>query len=202
LQGSLPFGQLWFTAVSNQTSAFLPLQLTSPVLGKTDGSTVSNVLVQPGRVVLIAEQPLMEAFADRNGSRSMTIYGKPWSAYALEYSSDLKNTNGWRLHSRHPFTNMFVTLAGLHGNSGTYFYRAAELRSDPPALEALTGTNQTRRLLVFGQPGGQYTVESKPTLSGAVTWSPVLSYTLTNSFTYLGGLGTNTGAAFYRLRRN
>ncbi len=132
----------------------------------------------------------------------MTIYGKPWSAYALEYSSDLRNTNGWRLHSRHPFTNLFVTLSGVHENSGSYFYRAAELRNDPSALEALVGTNGTRRLLAFGQPGGQYTLQSGSSLSGVVTWSPVLSYTLSNSFTYLGNLGTNTANTFYRLRRD
>jgi hypothetical protein len=202
LQGALPFGQLWFTAISNQPSAFLPLRLTGTVLGKADGSSVSNVLVQPGRVVLVAEQPLLEAFAAGNGTRSMTIYGKPWSAYALEYSTDLKNANGWRVHSRHPFTGMFVNISGMHGNSGTYFYRAAELRSDPPALESLVGTNNTRRLLVFGQPGGQYTLQSATNLSGVVTWSPVLSYTLSNSFTYLGSLGTNTANTFYRLRRD
>jgi hypothetical protein len=202
LQGALPFGQLWFTAISNQPSAFLPLRLTGTVLGKTDGSSVSNVLVQPGRVVLVAEQPLMEAFAAGNGTRTMTIYGKPWSAYALEYSTDLKNPNGWRVHSRHPFTGLFVTLSDLHANGGTYFYRAAELRDGPPAVEALVGTNNTRRLLVFGQPGGQYTLQSATNMSGVVTWSPVLNYTLTNSFTYLGNLGTNSANTFYRLRRN
>jgi hypothetical protein len=188
--------------VSNQTSAFLPLGFSSPVLSKTDGGSVSNVLVQPGRVVLIAEQPLLEAFADANGTRRMILYGKAMSGYAVEYSTDLNNPNGWQVYTRVPLTNLFTTLSGLHGNTGTYFYRAAELRGDPPSLVGLTGTNQTRRLLVFGEPGGQYTLQSTPSLSGVVTWSPVLTYTLTNPFTYLENLGTNTTATFFRLRRN
>ena len=95
-----------------------------------------------------------------------------------------------------------ANITGLPGNSGNIFYRAAELRSDPPALGALVGTNQTRRLLVFGQPGGKYTLQSTPSLSGVVTWSSNLSYTLTNAFSYLGNLGTNPAATFYRLRRD
>jgi hypothetical protein len=202
LQGTFPFGQLWFTASSNQISAFLPLSLTGPVLAKADGNSVSNVLIQPGRVVLIAQQPLLESFADPNGNRRIMLYGKPWSAYALEYSSDMTNTNGWRVHSRHPLTNMVAQITGMHGNSGSYFYRAAEVGGGPPALEGLVGTNNTRRLLVFGQAGAQYTLQTTPSISGVVTWSNVLTYTLTNQFTYLNNLGTNVAATFYRLRKD
>jgi hypothetical protein len=201
LQGALAFGQLWFSAVTNQPSAFLPLRLTGALLGKADGSSVSNVLIQPGRVVLVAEQPLLEAFAN-NGNRSLTIYGKPWSGYALEYSTDMSDPNGWRVHSRHPFTGMFVNVTGLPAGGDKYFYRAADLGTGAPAVEALVGTNNTRRLLAFGQPGAQYTLQSSTNVSGTVTWLPVVSYTLTNGFTYLGNLGTNSANTFFRLRRD
>jgi hypothetical protein len=202
LQGALSLGQLWFRAVSNQTSAFLPVRIANPVLTKLDNSSVSNVLSQAGRIVMIGEQPLMESIAEAGGSRRLTIYGKPWSGYALEYNSDLRNTNGWRVHSRHPFTNMFVTVSGVGTSSGNVFYRAAELRNDPPALEAFAGANGSRRFVVYGQAGGAYTLQTASNLSGVVTWTPVLNYTLTNGFAYLNNVGTNTAASFFRLRRN
>jgi hypothetical protein len=201
LQGALSLGQLWFRAVSNQTSAFIPVAFDNLLLSKLDGNPVSNVLAQSGRVVLIANEPLLEASVV-GGSRRMTIYGKPWSAYALEYSTDLSNPNGWRVHSRIPFTNFFVNVAGLPMHGPNTFYRAAEMLGNPPALEALVGTNGTRRLLVFGAPGAEYTLQSTTNLSSTVAWTPVMTYTLTNSFRYLENLGTNTGATFFRLRRN
>jgi hypothetical protein len=187
--------------VSNQTSAFIPVAFDNLLLSKLDGNPVSNVLAQSGRVVLIANEPLLEASVV-GGSRRMTIYGKPWSAYALEYSTDLSNPNGWRVHSRIPFTNFFVNVAGLPMHGPNTFYRAAEMLGNPPALEALVGTNGTRRLLVFGAPGAEYTLQSTTNLSSTVAWTPVMTYTLTNSFRYLENLGTNTGATFFRLRRN
>jgi hypothetical protein len=90
----------------------------------------------------------------------------------------------------------------MHGNTGTYFYRAHEFKVNPPLLEAKAADQTGRRVLVFGQPGAQYALESTPNLSGVVIWSPVLSYTLTNSFKYIEGLNTNLGTVFYRLHKN
>jgi hypothetical protein len=198
LQGSLSLGQLWFRAVSNQTSAFIPVRLAGPQLAKLDGNSVSNVLAQAGRVVLIAEQPLLEAFA-ASGGAGLHVYGKPLVGYAIEYTPALGQP--WRVARRVPMTNLVATLSNLHDSSGNYFYRAYEIQ-DVPEMDALTGANGTRRLLVFGKPGSSYTLQTKPILSAAVAWNPVLSYTLTNGFRYLDNLGTNTASTFYRLRKD
>ena len=98
-------------------------------------------------------------------------------------------------------TNLMATLFNLHDSRTNFFYRAYEIQ-DVPEMDALVGTNGTRRLIVFGKPGSQYTLQTKPVMSSTVAWTPVLSYTLTNGFRYLDNLGTNTDATFYRLRKD
>ncbi|MGH7952050.1 MAG: hypothetical protein ACREFE_09045, partial [Limisphaerales bacterium] len=199
--GTNTLAELMFSSVSNQTSAFVPLQATDLGGTKPDASAISHTLAQSGRVVVIANQPLLEAGFAPDGSRQLTLYGKAWMSYAIEYSTNLINPDGWSQVRYFAQTNMVTPIAGLGASAPNAFYRALEFMPDPPVLDALLNANRTRTLLGYGRPGFQYTVLAKTNLSNVVAWTPVQTYTLTNSFQYLVPSGSND-VIFYRLQRN
>ncbi|HZT23514.1 MAG TPA: hypothetical protein VFB55_11470 [Verrucomicrobiae bacterium] len=199
--GSNTLAALAFTAVSNQTSAFVPLRVTALSGTKPDATPMARTLAQSGRVVVIANQPLLEAGFASDGSRQLTLYGKAWTSYAIEYSTNLNNPAGWTPTRHFAQTNMVTSLVGLAPPVPNAFYRAVEFTPDPPVLDAFNGANQARTLVGYGQPGRQYTLLAKTNLSNVVPWSPVQVFSLTNSFQMLNVSGGNS-IIFYRLQRN
>ena len=199
--GSIALAQIGFTTVSNQASTFVPLQVTAMDATKSDASAISRKSVQSGRVVVIANQPLLEAGFAPNGSRQLTLFGKAWMSYAIEYSTNLMGSGGWSQVQHFAQTNMVTILAGLGPPAPNAFYRALEFTPDPPVLDAVPDASQKRTLLGYGQPGLQYTALAKTNLSNVVPWAPVQTYVLTNSFLYFTPAGSNN-IIFYRLQRN
>ena len=199
--GGHELAQLRFTAIPNLPSAFVNLTVTGLEPRKSDNSLVADAIAQSGRVVVIEREPLLETGLDRDGTRHITMYGKPGSSYALQYSTNLNNAAGWTSMNRIPMTGMTASFDGMHGNLGTYFYRAMEFFADPPLADAIRGPAGSRQVLVYGVPSSQYSLTYATNLSGVVTWYPVLNYTLTNSFQYLTVPSTNR-TIFYRPRRN
>ena len=199
LQGQMTLASLRFSAVSNQSSAFLPLDWLALNVTKSGNVSVQDVFAQDGRVVVVGREPLLEISTGPDGKPRLTLYGNPWSAYGVEYSTDAGVH--WAAYLRLPLTNLFLTFKGLT-TGASVFYRASELPGDPPALEARRTGDQTRALTVYGQPGGQYTVQYATNLSEVVTWRPLLTYTLTNAFKYIDGLTHPSPIIFLRLQRN
>lgn len=192
---------LSFIAVSNQTSAFVPLQATEVDGTKADASPIIHTFAQSGRVVVIANQPLLEAGFSPDTSRQLTLYGKAWTSYAIESSTNLSNPNGWKQVRYFAQTNMVTTLKGLGAAGSVAFYRASEFTPDPPVLDGFLDNAGKPALLSYGRPGSQYTLLAKTNLSNIVPWTPTSTYTLTNSFQYLAPSGSNA-VIFYRLQRN
>lgn len=137
---------------------------------------------------------ILDAFPDQE----MTLYGTPWSAYVVESSPSLIPAQ-WTVVTRVALTNAFSFLTAVKP-SKTLFYRSRILAGDPPSLDAhLAGTNKS--LTVFGAPGTNYTLQYSTTLSGVVTWHPLLSYTLTNAFGTLSNPGGSGSNLFFRIKR-
>ena len=273
LLGNQQIAQLKFVTVSNQTSAFVPLAPQALQGTNNDASAVSQATVQPGRLVIVGQQSLLEALQTSGGGRSLALYGRPGASYQVESVSDLSNSRDWAELMRVPMTNILEVLplaSGLpeafyrayeftasppiidigrpvngtismvlygtpwqayevgYADSLSYpftwnllrrlpltnsfqiftasssgpgvFYRAQPLNADPPLLEANRG-NQNRSLLVYGVPGTNYTLQYATNISAGAVWSPLLGYTLTNSFQFLTNLGNAEPLIFYRIKR-
>ena len=200
LNGNQQIAQLDLTPSPNQTSAFLPLAPVSLKAVNAEGSNVGNLAAQAGRLVIIANEPLLEASLAPGGVRTLALYGKPWASYELQCTTNLANPAAWRDFMRVPMTNLVEVFSGLDTRQARIFYRAYEFMADPPLLEA-TFANQQRALLVYGVPGTNYLVQSATNLSSVVAWYPLLNYTLTNSFQLITGIGTTNPVVFYRIKR-
>ncbi|MHB8519120.1 MAG: hypothetical protein ACYDH9_00045 [Limisphaerales bacterium] len=198
--GAKQLAQLTFTAIPSQPSAFVPLKLLSITAAKPDASLVANLSGQSGRAVVIGAAALLEANRDLDGARSLMLYGKPSSSYAIDYTTNLANPSLWTRWYRIPLPAMSAPIPALDESLNPIFYRAVEFLADPPVLQAMLNPDQTRSLLVYGLPTHQYTVEYATNLSNILAWYPLLDYTLTNSFSYLN-VGATNGAVFYRLHK-
>ena len=200
LAGNQEIAQLNFTTVSNQSSAFIPFAPQSLVGVNVDGSFANNLAVQSGRLVVIANEPLLEAALVPGIGRSLVLYGKPWSSYEIQSTTNLAQPAAWSDWRRVPMTNLMAVFSGLDISHPSIFYRAYEFTANPPLLEAQL-VNQNRSILTYGIPGTNYLVQYSTNLSGVVAWHPLLSYTLTNSFQLITNIGNSNPLIFYRLRK-
>jgi hypothetical protein len=161
------------------------------------GGPTENVFY---RVVRFApDPPVLDIVQASGGRRLATLYGQPWTSYVVEYSQDLGLP--WRQWTHFPLTNGLANLTLPNLGVASSFYRAVRFAPDPPVMDALPAPGGQRALLAYGQPGRQYTLLVSTNVSQPVTWTPVLNYSLTNTFRQLT---PPTGGAplFYRLQRN
>ena len=97
LQSPSQLGTMMFTALPGH-SAFLPLVPQNILAKKTDGSLAGNVAGEPGRVVVIGPEPLLEAWIGSNSVRMLALYGNPGTNYQVLTNTSLSSTSwqaGW-----------------------------------------------------------------------------------------------------------
>lgn len=199
ISGNGPAVLLSFVS-TNHTSAFVPVRASSIVARKADASSLVPLLVTSGRMVLVGNEPLVEATIASTG-RHLALYGKPGSSYEIQGAPNLDSGSQWNLVTRVPMTALVYSLSNLNVNERTQFFRALEFTADPPLLEFASVGATSSDLRIFGRPGTAYNVQYTTNLSGVVQWHPLLNYTLTNSFAEIGRVPTTNGNRFFRLSR-
>ena len=143
--------------------------------------------------------PFLDIGRPVNGTLTIVLYGAPWLAYEVDYTKSLSFPIIWHFLGRLPFTGSFQILK-VNSSGPMAFYRAHTFNADPPLLEAYLET-QNRSLLAYGLAGSSYTLQYATNLSQSTTWSPLLSYTLTNSFQTFTNLGNVQPRVFYRIKK-
>ncbi|MGA2751888.1 MAG: hypothetical protein ABSG59_24245 [Verrucomicrobiota bacterium] len=104
LLGASSLGTISVQALATGDSAFAPLTVNSIVATASDNTQVGSVFVFPGRVVLIAAQPLLEASFTHGANPGVTLYGKPGSNYMVMSATNLSAPITWTT-----FTNFTLT---------------------------------------------------------------------------------------------
>jgi hypothetical protein len=188
-------GSLTFKALPG-SSAFVPLSPINVVGSKTDGSVVGNSVGQAGRAVVIGREPLLEAWLGTNSARMLTLYGNPGATYALGFRTNVLGTN-WQFAWRTPMTNLYETFAA-DAKPGLLFYRAWEFFADPPVLDITSPASGQATLLLYGLSGSNYVLQSATDLQTANGWHSGASFTLTNSFRFIGVGSPTNGRMFFR----
>lgn len=194
--GNKAMAQLAFVAGTNRTSAFVPLKVVGVTAIKPSATAVGQVVSDSGRVVVVGDEPLVEAERSSNGSRRLTLYGRPSYAYAVEYAEAIAGGD-WNLWKRVPMTALSTTFQAPEAAGPNVFYRAYEFQADPPLLEANLAPGGARSLLLYGKRGASYSLEYKGDLASRGVWQPLGTIALTNSFSSLAA-PTNGANVFYR----
>ena len=93
LSGEQVVSQLNFQAVPNQSSAFIPLQLSAVTARQANGAPLPRALGQPGRVVYLGKEPLVE-MTEGAQQVDLTIYGAG-DTYQIESTPSLAPGFQW-----------------------------------------------------------------------------------------------------------
>ncbi|MCW5552549.1 MAG: fibronectin type III domain-containing protein [Verrucomicrobiae bacterium] len=132
LSGSKEIAQLSFAAAANQQSAFVPLRVRPFSATKADGSFIADRPAEPGRVVVVAQEALLEATFNADGSRRLMLFGKPASTYAIEYSTNPTVAESWvRLPSGVTLSTLSAAVPGIDAAAAQVFFRSVEIVAAP-----------------------------------------------------------------------
>jgi RHS repeat-associated protein len=126
IQGTQQVFQVSFTAVSNQPSAFIPVTLDTVTATREDGASFTSGVGIGGRLVVIGQQPLLEALLATNGQRFLALYGRPGASYALESATNSLAAAQWAYLLHVPITNFVWQTPELDATPAQIFYRAYE----------------------------------------------------------------------------
>jgi hypothetical protein len=126
LLGASSLGTISVQALASGDSAFAPLTVNSIVATASDNTQVGSVFVSPGRVVLIAGQPLLEASLSNGSNPGVTLYGTPGSNYTVMSTTNLSPPITWT-----SFTNFILPTPVQFITPGPYtnqmeFFRALQ----------------------------------------------------------------------------
>jgi hypothetical protein len=124
LEGPTNIAQLRFFVVSNQPSAFVSLSVTDVDARKPNGDSVANAYGYPGRVVVVGEEPLLEAFRFANGNVQLILYALPGTTNLLQASSQLPTGGTWTAVQQVTMTNVLQIFPPLSLTNQTRFFRA------------------------------------------------------------------------------
>ena len=97
-------------------------------------------------------------------------------------------------------TNTFAAF-DANGALPQVFYRAAEFSADPPILELNSYAPTNLVLLLYGQNGTNYMIMTGTNLAGTTSWTPLVGFTLTNSFQFINAGGVTNQQQFFRAKR-
>ncbi len=123
LHGPTNAANLAFVTPTNQTSAFVPLLIENVDGWRPDGGLAANASGQPGRVVVIGREPLLEGVSGADGKPHVLLYGNPGVSYQLERRTNVVS-GSWQ-----PLGSMLMTNLWRDAHTGevshpTMFFRA------------------------------------------------------------------------------
>jgi hypothetical protein len=132
LLGSKEVAQLSFSSIANQQSAFVPLRVRPFGATKSDGTFIADRPAEPGRAVIIAQEALLEAAFNTDGSRRLMLFGKPASTYAIEYTTNPTTAGSWvRLPVGVTLNALSAAVPGIDATATQVFFRTVELIAGP-----------------------------------------------------------------------
>jgi hypothetical protein len=126
LKGIKLLANLNFTSVTNQMSAFVPLNLSGLMGTQGNGTVVPTALAKNGRVVVIGAASLLEALIRTNGQRTLVFYGHPQTSSTLESTTNLMDSGSWKVEWQGTLTNLSHVFDDLGNTNNIIFYRGRQ----------------------------------------------------------------------------
>lgn len=124
LIGTQQVAWLHFTAVSNQGSAFVDLRLDNTMGFQPDGTPVANFGPQEGRVVIVGEEPLLEALFSTNNQPALILYGRQGWDCEVQMRPSLEPDTPWQLELETTLPDLFQTFDLAPSGDDSRYFRA------------------------------------------------------------------------------
>jgi hypothetical protein len=122
LPGSQQIAWLVVAAATNQPSAFVRVAIGPTTGSQPDGSQLSSYLQQAGRVVVVGEEPLVEAGPAGNGYIQLTLYALPGTTNQFQTAETLP-PQGWLPGQQVIPANLTTTLPPQPVTNQMLFFR-------------------------------------------------------------------------------
>jgi hypothetical protein len=95
IQGTQQLFTVIFTALTNQSSAFVPVSVEDVAAAEANGTTVTSGVGMGTRLIIIGQEPLLEGVLGTTGQRSVVLYGQLGALYTLESATNLLSGTLW-----------------------------------------------------------------------------------------------------------
>ena len=129
---------LSFTTFSNQSSAFVWLTLPAVAGWRADDSAVTNAYGLPGRVVVVGEEPLLEALRTPSNQVLLLQYALPDNTIGLQWTTNVAG-DGWQAYPAVIQTNLAQEGVTFTPSLPALFFRALRETNGPkPASSNLS----------------------------------------------------------------
>jgi hypothetical protein len=187
---------LVLTAATNQHSAFVPVVIGPSIGTASDGTLVTNYVTQAGRVVVVGQDPLLEAGMDTNGQAQLTIYSLPGSTNLLLSTTNLV---AWVIKQQVISTNLTQLVQPFFPTNHAEFFHAVR-QGVPFALTVshlvAPGANVLRLYWPAEFVGGIVQVAASP--QGA--WAPLTNTPALISTGWYTDIPIQNTGHFFRVR--
>ncbi len=187
IRGSNVLARLQFGSLSNQPSAFLPLPLANITARQPDGSAVGTTFTRDGRVVVIADRPLLELvpLPASAGSASglddtlrLRLFARPGEAYELQSAPAV--TGAWTRVARVRFPAREQSWEPTPDPTGMAFYRLVSVNVTAPFFEIQDYDPAGMDVIFYGERGRTFDLETTGLLGAP--WSLFRTQPMTNVF--------------------
>lgn len=121
LKGTQQVAVLCFNTFAGQSSGVASIVVDGITARAVDGSILANVEVQSGRVIIVADKPLLEAGRADQGRIQLNLYGNVGQSYQLQ--SALSPAGAWVPGSSVTLTNLPHTLFWTNRQETSVFFR-------------------------------------------------------------------------------
>jgi hypothetical protein len=121
LSGTQTLASVCFDTSPTQPSFIAELQPRQATARTSDGHSRTNLALFPGRLVVVATQPMIQAAALGTNQLQLTLYGRPAVSYSVESSTDLRGP--WSPMASLTLTNEMQTLLVPIQGAGARFFR-------------------------------------------------------------------------------
>ena len=112
-----------------QTSAFVTLPVIDVDGFKPNGEHVANAYGQPGRVVILGKEPLLETYVPTNSRFGIILYGRTGTTNIIKSTPRLLPPEAWTTDPTWGsivLTNLFRNLPVVIPTNPSMFYRAVQ----------------------------------------------------------------------------
>jgi hypothetical protein len=187
---------LGFAAVPQPSSAIVRLAFSQPSGKRNDGLPVIKPEAAFGQVIIIGNEPVLQASISPSLVRNLVLYGFPGASYEIQSTTNVMNPGAWVNLMRVPLTNRFEVFNGLGINQPASFYRAYQFTTLQPILDPAGGNG----LVFYGTPGAAYELDYATSLNFPIAWNLLERIPLANSFQFINTLNSSGSSRFYRGR--
>lgn len=134
IEGAIELARLAFATITPNTSASIRLRLDSIAGTRDTGQSLGNVPPTYGRIIVVGQQPVLEASRAPNNRFALTLFGRPGASYRIDSTPVLALSPAWTPLRQIHLDTPAATIADLVPAAPMTLYRAVEIESSGDRL--------------------------------------------------------------------